>query len=143
MSRNHHADKRSADKANHRSPEGSNNRSQNNHRGRRNGKASLRYRSPNRSPRSQGHMVTEDERLLHRPRQPLVGPSQPIPQEQVKEELHALDRALHFDFTLTVLSSVLRATSAFVNRFAAVTSIPLYVASFGVAPRNGEVPSYN
>src|SRR5579884_69309 len=142
MSRNHHADKRSADKANHRSPEGSNNRSQNNHRGRRNGKASLRYRSPNRSPRSQGHMVTEDERLLHRPRQPLVGPSQPIPQEQVKEELHALDRALHFDFTLTDPWRVLRIMSEFVNGFDALAHIPPSVTIFGSARTHPEDPSY-
>src|SRR5579884_805909 len=135
MSRNHHADKRSADKANHRSPEGSNNRSQNNHRGRRNGKASLRYRSPNRSPRSQGHMVTEDERLLHRP-------SQPIPQEQVKEELHALDRALHFDFTLTDPWRVLRIMSEFVNGFDALAHIPPSVTIFGSARTHPEDPSY-
>src|SRR5579885_3398691 len=43
----------------------------------------------------------EDERLLSRPTQPLIKPKAPIPQDQVKEIEHSVDRAIHFDFTLT------------------------------------------
>jgi uncharacterized protein (TIGR00730 family) len=87
-------------------------------------------------------MVTEDERLLHRPRQPLIGPSEPVPQEHVKEELHALDRALHFDFTLTDPWRVLRIMSEFVNGFDALAHIPPSVTIFGSARTQPEDPSY-
>ena len=56
---------------------------------RKNGRTS-RYQ-----PQKDRRPITEDERLLHRPTRQLVSPTEPIPQEQVKEEEHSLDRALH------------------------------------------------
>src|SRR6266516_3197501 len=86
--------------------------------------------------------VTEDERLLHRPMQPLVSPTEPRPPEQVKEDEHALDRALHFDFTITVPCRVLRIMSAFVEGFDALSHIPPSVAIFGSARAKPEDPIY-
>ncbi|MBV9710718.1 MAG: TIGR00730 family Rossman fold protein, partial [Ktedonobacteraceae bacterium] len=80
MSRNHN-DKKSAP--------GSNNRN----------RKAMRYSPRYRSSNNQNGHVTEDERLLRRPTQPLISPTDPVPQEQVKQEQHALERALHLDFT--------------------------------------------
>jgi len=44
-------------------------------------------------PQKERRSMTEDERLLHRPTRQLVSPTEPVPQEQVKEEEHSLDRA--------------------------------------------------
>src|SRR5215468_6503728 len=76
---------------------------------------------------------TEDERLLHRPTQPLISPAAPMPQEQVREEEHALDRAMHLDFTLTDPWRVFRIMSEFVEGFDALSHIPPAVAIFGSA----------
>lgn len=103
---------------------------------RKNGK-SVRYRQG----RNNG-TVTEDERLLHRPMQPLVRPTEPRPLEQVKEEEHALDRALHFDFTITDPWRVLRIMSEFVEGFDALSHIPPSVAIFGSARAKPEDPIY-
>ncbi len=86
-----------------------------------------------RSARSKGHAVTEDERLLSRPTQQLVSPTDPLPQEQVKQEQHAFDRAMNFDFTLTDPWRVMRITSEFVNGFDALAHIPPAVTIFGSA----------
>ncbi len=86
-----------------------------------------------RSARSKGRAVTEDERLLHRPIQQLVSPTDPLPQEQVKQEQHAFDRAMNFDFTLTDPWRVMRITSEFVNGFDALAHIPPAVTIFGSA----------
>jgi uncharacterized protein (TIGR00730 family) len=86
-----------------------------------------------RSARSKGHAVTEDERLLSRPAQQLVSPTDPLPQEQVKQEQHAFDRAMNFDFTLTDPWRVMRITSEFVNGFDALAHIPPAVTIFGSA----------
>ncbi len=104
---------------------------------RRRSKASPRYSSP----RAQ-EPVTEDERLLSRPTQPLVSPKEPIPQEQMKEEQHALDRALHFDFTLTDPWRVFRIMSEFVEGFDALAHLPPSVAIFGSARLKPEEPAY-
>src|SRR5207249_5193626 len=96
----------------------------NNHK---NGK-SRRYRSG----RNNG-AVTEDERLLHRPVQPLISPTDPTPLDQVKEEEHALEHALHFDFTITDPWRVFRIMSEFVEGFDALSHIPPSVAIFGSA----------
>lgn len=109
--------------------------SRNNHN-RRNGKAS-RYR-----PTRGQDAITEDERLLYRPAQPLVSPTEPIPQEQIKEEEHALDRALHFDFTLTDPWRVFRIMSEFVEGFDTLSHIPPAVAIFGSARAKPDDPSY-
>lgn len=86
-----------------------------------------------RSTRSNGHAATEDERLLSRPTQPLVSPTDPLSQEQVKQEQHAFDRAMNFDFTLTDPWRIMRITSEFVNGFDALAHIPPAVTIFGSA----------
>jgi uncharacterized protein (TIGR00730 family) len=103
---------------------------------RKNGRTS-RYR-PQKARRS----ITEDERLLSRPTRQLVSPTEPIPQEQVKEEEHALDRALNFDFTLTDPWRVFRIMSEFVEGFDELSHIPPSVAIFGSARTKPEDPSY-
>src|SRR5712692_3227472 len=111
------------------------NMSRNNNR--RNNKPSSRYRPL----RGQG-ATTEDERLLNRPAQPLISPSEPVPQEQVKEQEHALERALHFDFTLTDPWRVFRIMSDFVEGFDALSHIPPSVAIFGSARVKPDDPAY-
>ncbi len=86
-----------------------------------------------RSARSKSHAATEDERLLSRPTQQLVSPTTPPSQEQVKQEEHAFDRAMNFDFTLTDPWRVMRITSEFVNGFDALAHIPPAVTIFGSA----------
>jgi uncharacterized protein (TIGR00730 family) len=86
--------------------------------------------------------ITEDERLLYRPTRQLVSPTEPIPQDQVKEEEHALDRALHFDFTLTDPWRVFRIMSEFVEGFDVLSHIPPSVAIFGSARTKPEEPTY-
>lgn len=103
---------------------------------RRNGKSSRFRQRRGKGP------VTEDERLLHRPTQPLVSPTEPMPQEQVKEEEHALDRALHFDFTQTDPWRVFRIMSEFVEGFDELSHIPPSVAVFGSARVKPEDPIY-
>jgi uncharacterized protein (TIGR00730 family) len=95
-----------------------------------------------RSSRKNGH-ITEDERLLHRPTQPLLSPEEPIPQEKIKEAEHALDRALHYDFTLTDPWRVFRIMSEFVEGFDALAHIPPSVTIFGSARTKDDDPSYN
>src|SRR2546421_13043121 len=104
---------------------------------RRNGKAGSRFRSG----RNNGQ-VTEDERLLHRPTQPLISPTDPMPSERVKEEEHALERAMHFDFTVTDPWRVFRIMSEFVEGFDALAHIPPAVAIFGSARAKPEEPTY-
>ena len=113
-----------------------NNHSMPNNNNRKNGK-SMRYR-PSKGQRP----ATEDERLLHRPPQPLISPTEPIPQEQVKEEEHALDRALHYDFTLTDPWRVFRIMSEFVEGFDELSHIPPSVAIFGSARTKPNEPVY-
>jgi len=74
--------------------------------------------------------------------QPLVSPTEPRPPEQVKEDEHALDRALHFDFTITDPWRVLRIMSEFVEGFDALSHIPPSVAIFGSARAKPEDPIY-
>ncbi len=104
---------------------------------RKNGKTPSRYQQG----RNQGQ-VTEDERLLHRPTQPLVSSTEPESPEQVKEEEHALERAMHFDFTVTDPWRVFRIMSEFVDGFDALSHIPPSVAIFGSARVKPEDPSY-
>src|SRR5215470_13009858 len=85
---------------------------------------------------------TEDERLLHRPTQPLISPAAPMPQEQVREAEHALERAMHFDFTLTDPWRVFRIMSEFVEGFDALSHIPPSVAMFGSARTKPDDPIY-
>src|SRR5205823_5679820 len=103
---------------------------------RKNGRTS-RYRS-----QKERRTITEDERLLHRPTQQLVSPTEPVPQEEVKEEEHSLDRALHFDFTLTDPWRVFRIMSEFVEGFDELSHIPPSVAIFGSARIKSEEPAY-
>ena len=113
-----------------------NNHSMSNNNQRKNGK-------PTRYRQSKAHRpATEDERLLHRPTQPLISPTEPMPQEQVKEEEHALDRALHFDFTLTDPWRVFRIMSEFVEGFDELSHIPPSVAIFGSARTKPDDPVY-
>ncbi len=104
----------------------------------RNKKATVRYRSPG----SQNRATTEDERLLKRPTQPLVSPSEPPPQEQVQQEAHAFERAQHFDFTVTDPWRVFRVMSEFVEGFDALATIPPSVAIFGSARTKTQDPTY-
>ena len=113
-----------------------NNHSVSNNNNRKNGKP-MRYRpSKDRRP------ATEDERLLYRPTQPLISPTEPMPQEQVKEEEHALERALHFDFTLTDPWRVFRIMSEFVEGFDELSHIPPSVGIFGSARTKPDDPVY-
>ncbi len=108
-----------------------------NNNNRRNGKSASRFR-PDRNQ----SQVTEDERLLHRPTQPLVSPTEPMPPEQVKEVEHAFERAMHFDFTLTDPWRVFRIMSEFVEGFDVLSHIPPAVAIFGSARVKPEDPAY-
>ena len=92
-------------------------------------KAADRYHSL----RGKGRGETEDERLLTRPAQPLISPSEGVPQEQQRVDEHAFERALHFDFTITDPWRVMRIMSEFVNGFDALASIPPCVTIFGSA----------
>jgi uncharacterized protein (TIGR00730 family) len=94
-----------------------------------------------RSNRKNGH-ITEDERLLSRPTQPLVSPEEPVPQESIDEAEHALDRALHYDFTLTDPWRVFRIMSEFVEGFDALSHIPPSIAIFGSARTKDDDPTY-
>jgi uncharacterized protein (TIGR00730 family) len=105
---------------------------------RRNDKASNRYKSL----RNKGHITTEDERLLVRPTQPLVSPSEPVPQERLQEENHAFERALNFDFTITDPWRVLRIMSEFVDGFDTLAHIPPSIAIFGSARTKEDSPYY-
>jgi uncharacterized protein (TIGR00730 family) len=93
-------------------------------------------------PQKERRSITEDERLLYRPTRQLVSPTEPIPQDQVKEEEQALDRALHFDFTLTDPWRVFRIMSEFVEGFDVLSHIPPSVAIFGSARTKPEEPTY-
>jgi uncharacterized protein (TIGR00730 family) len=93
-------------------------------------------------PQKEQRAITEDERFLQRPTRQLVSPTEPIPQEQVKEEEHSLDRALHFDFTLTDSWRVFRIMSEFVEGFDELSHIPPSVAIFGSARIRPEDPTY-
>jgi len=108
----------------------------NNHGSRKNGRSQRVRALKERSTK------TEDERLLSRPTQPLIKPKAPIPQEQVKEIEHAVDRAIHFDFTLTDPWRVFRIMSEFVEGFDALSHIPPSVAIFGSARVKPDDPAY-
>jgi uncharacterized protein (TIGR00730 family) len=101
-------------------------------------KAADRYRSL----RSRGGAITEDERLLTRPTQPLISPLDPLPSERMREEKHAFERALNTDFTLTDPWRVLRIMSEFVNGFDALAHIPPAVTIFGSARARPDEPAY-
>src|SRR5215469_15015648 len=110
-------------------------RNHTNHYRKNEGTSRLRQAKGRRPP-------TEDERLLHRPTQPLISPAAPIPQEQVREEEHAFERAMHFDFTLTDPWRVFRIMSEFVDGFDGLAHIPPAVAIFGSARAKPEDPTY-
>src|SRR5947209_2690357 len=104
---------------------------------RRNGKAGSRFR-----PGRNNGQITEDERLLQRPAQPLISPTEPVPTEHVKEDEHALERAIQFDFTNTDPWRVFRIMSEFVEGFDTLSHIPPAVAVFGSARVKPEDPAY-
>lgn len=101
-------------------------------------KATDRYRYL----RNKGGAVTEDQRLLTRPVQPLVRPSEPLSHEREREEEHAFERALHLDFTYTDPWRVFRIMSEFVNGFDVLAHIPPSVAIFGSSRTKPEDPMY-
>src|SRR5207247_12607 len=103
---------------------------------RKNGRSS-RYR-----PQKERRTITEDERLLQHTTQQLVSPTGPIPHDLVTEEEHSLERALHFDFTLTDPWRVFRIMSEFVEGFDELSHIPPSVAIFGSARTRPEDPLY-
>ncbi|MDQ6661760.1 MAG: TIGR00730 family Rossman fold protein [Chloroflexota bacterium] len=123
MNRNHN-DKRTVNNTNNNAP-------------RKRGKKPPRYRSH----RGNGQ-VTEDERLLNRPMQALIRATDEVPQEQLKEDEHSVDRALHLDFTLTDPWRVFRIMSEFVEGFDALSHIPPSVAIFGSARVKPDDPAY-
>jgi uncharacterized protein (TIGR00730 family) len=92
--------------------------------------------------RHKGNAVTDDERLLSRPTQPLISPKQPIPAERILEENHAFERALNFDFTMTDPWRVFRIMSEFVNGFDVLAHIPPSIAVFGSARTKSDNPYY-
>lgn len=92
--------------------------------------------------RKKGRPETEDERLLKRPTQPLVKPTEPVPSEHVRQEEHATERALNFDFTITDPWRVMRIASEFINGFDALAHIPPSVAIFGSARTRPDDPVY-
>ncbi|MFL5696101.1 MAG: TIGR00730 family Rossman fold protein [Ktedonobacteraceae bacterium] len=104
---------------------------------RRNGKAGSRFR-----PERNNGQITEDERLLHRPAQPLISPTEPVPPERVKDDEHALERAMQIDFTNTDPWRVFRIMSEFVEGFDTLSHIPPAVAVFGSARVKPEDPAY-
>ena len=91
---------------------------------------------------SKGGAVTEDQRLLTRPVQPLISPTDPTPHEQIKDEQHAFEQAMHLDFTYTDPWRVFRIMSEFVNGFDALAHIPPSVALFGSARTKPDDPMY-
>src|SRR2546423_2085312 len=101
-------------------------------------KAADRYRSL----RGKGRGVTEDERLLTRPTQPLISPQEAFPQEQDQADEYAFERALHFDFTITDPWRVMRIMSEFVYGFDALAHIPPCVTIFGSARTHADDPVY-
>lgn len=101
-------------------------------------KAADRYRSL----RTKGGAITEDERLLSRPIQPLISPTEPMPHEQTRRDDHAFERALNFDFTITDPWRVLRIMSEFVKGFDALAHIPASVTIFGSARTKPGDPTY-
>ncbi len=104
----------------------------------RNKKAADRYRAL----RTRGGASTEDARLLDRHDQPLLNPSEPVPNEQARRDKHAFERAQNFDFTITDPWRVLRMMSEFVNGFDALAHIPASVAIFGSARTRPDEPAY-
>src|SRR5258706_13558942 len=90
-------------------------------------KATDRYRYI----RNKGGAVTEDQRLLTRPVQPLVRPSEPLSREQERDEEHAFERALHLDFTYSDPWRVVRILSEFVNGLGVLAHSLASVASIG------------
>lgn len=92
--------------------------------------------------RHKGNVVTDDERLLSRPTQPLISPNQPVPNERIQEEDHAFERALNFDFTMTDPWRVFRIMSEFVNGFDVLAHIPPSIAVFGSARTKTDDPFY-
>src|SRR5207248_7867677 len=72
---------------------------------------------------------------------PLISPTEPVPSEHVKEDEHALERSMQFDFTNTDPWRVFRIMSEFVEGFDSLSHIPPAVAVFGsarVKPRSEE-----
>jgi uncharacterized protein (TIGR00730 family) len=117
----------------------------NRHNQPKNNNASYRAKKPAerfRHFQSKRRPLTEDERLLTRPTRPLVSPSEPLPSEQIQADEHALERALHFDFTITDPWRVFRIMSEFVNGFDALAHIPPAVAIFGSARTQPDDPAY-
>src|SRR5690348_14588980 len=86
--------------------------------------------------------LTEDEQSLRRPKRPLLKPSEPKTLEQIKEELHEYERALHTDYTLTDPWRVFRIMSEFVEGFDALAHIPPSVTIFGSARVKPEDSTY-
>lgn len=86
-------------------------------------------------------LITEDE-LLRRPKKPLISPQSPKQAEQIKQEAHEEERALHTDYTLTDPWRIFRIMSEFIEGFDALAHIPPSVAIFGSAQVKPEEPIY-
>jgi len=99
---------------------------------------SLRFRHNNRGRRP----TTEDERLLSRPAQPLIKPTETPPLEEQRLQERALESALHFDFTHTDPWRVFRIMSEFVDGFDELSQIPPSIAIFGSARTKPDDPHY-
>src|SRR5438045_2503774 len=86
---------------------------------RKNGKLPSCFRSNGNNKR-----LTEDERLLHRPTQPLASLTKLMSPRQAKEEEQAIERVVRSDFTVTDPWRVLRIMSEFVGGFDSLAHIP-------------------
>jgi uncharacterized protein (TIGR00730 family) len=96
-----------------------------------------------RSRQQQGRRpTTEDERFFTRPTQPLISPAEAPSQELAKQDEHALELALPFDFMHTDPWRVFRIMSEFVDGFDALAQVPPSVAIFGSARTRPDDPAY-
>ncbi len=86
--------------------------------------------------------TTEDERFLTRLTQPLISRTGAPSQELAKQDEHALERALHFDFMHTDPWRVFRIMSEFVDGFDELAQVPPSVAIFGSARTKPGDPAY-
>ncbi len=86
--------------------------------------------------------TTEGGRFFTRPTQPLISRTEAPSQELAKQDEHALERALHFDFMHTDPWRVFRIMSEFVDGFDELAQVPPSVAIFGSARTKPGDPSY-
>lgn len=87
--------------------------------------------------------LTEDEKVLRRPKKPLIHIDSPEFKEQLDREIDEREKLLHMDFTETDPWRVLRVMSEMVSGYGALSDIPPSVTFFGSARLNREDPMYD